>query len=130
MDSKVLIYILIFVGVFIFNLLKDKWQADAKREKSVAKNRPVGGVAESALAPAQSKPKKRSSDPFLTAEMRTYDVERPKKQQNNHTKKSRANKPNPVMENAQEPKNNEFAFNSVEDARRAFIASEIWNRKY
>ena len=130
-DPKILIYILVFVGVFIFSFLKDKWQADANREKSVAKNRPVGGVAESMPAPAQSKPKKHSTDPFLTAEMRTYDVEIPKKQQSNQTsKKSRANKSNPAMANVQEPKRNEFSFNSVEDARRAFIASEIWNRKY
>jgi hypothetical protein len=127
MDSKVLIYILVFVGVFVFNLLKDKWKADANREKSKAQNRPVGGVGESMPAPSQSMPKKRkSSDPFLTAEMNTYDVEKPQKQSG---KKSRVNMPN-LAENASAEGASEFSFKTAEDARRAFIASEIWNRKY
>ena len=125
--TRVLIYVLIIVAVFVYNLLKDKWKADANREKSKAQNRPVGGIAESMQASVQKKPQRRPSDPFLTAEMNTYDVEKPNKHQNQRAgQKSRANVPNPV----DEKRKPEISFKSVEDARRAFIASEIWNRKY
>lgn len=143
MDAGDLISLLVFVGIFVFSLLKNKLK--------IAENRENRAVQNQAQTPAEVRNKqlkdewnkqwenvlpkkkenvKKSSSPFLTTEMNTFG-----KQEGTHTQKKQvADAPNSGMgRNTAKSSSNsldDFSFKTAEDARRAFIASEIWNRKY
>ena len=131
MDSSALIYILIFVGLFVYSLLKNKMKSDEKREESRAKSQTIStGVEPMTFPSRKSAPTRKPSDPFLTTEMDTYDSVKDNRKLKKHTKKNApVEKPIDSSENNYGTDNG-FSMKTVEDARRAFIASEIWNRKY
>ena len=149
MDFGGIIYVVLFVGIFVFSLLKDRLKNKENREKRAAqaqaqttaeeKNEQMREAWEKqwdrvlkdkVKVEEKKSVQKKSSDPFLTTEMNTYGSNSAKKGQSQRIK---VPKQEPVRASVRKPAEkaeNEFSFRSVEDARRAFIASEIWNRKY
>lgn len=149
MDFGEIIYVVLFVGIFVFSLLKDRLKNKENKEKRAAqaqahttaeeKNQQMreewqkqwDQVLKEKLKVEEKKSvQKKSSDPFLTTEMNTYGSNNAKKAQSQRVKTPKQENVRASVRKPVEKPENEFSFRSVEDARRAFIASEIWNRKY
>ncbi len=133
MDSLDFIYILLVIGVFVYSIMKSKIKAAENREESRAKSQTISSGVEPMTTPFKERVasnKKKSSSPFLTTEMETFDSVRNVRNQKVQPRNNvRTDKPS-SMAGVDMGSADGFSFKTTEDARRAFIASEIWNRKY
>lgn len=151
--AKPVLYILIFIGIFIYTALKDKVAANAKRNANAPHNdlhpsqstertsmdelskrireferslKEENASLNSSKSVSQPANKKNSSSPFLSTEEETFNrTDSKKKQTKNKKPQSVA-----AIEDSEIGKQVDVAFGTPEDAKRAFVYSEIWNRKY
>ncbi|MCR5498360.1 MAG: hypothetical protein K6F48_11030 [Paludibacteraceae bacterium] len=133
MDSSDFIYILLVVGIFVYSIMKSKIKAAENREESKAKSQTISSGVEPMTTPFKERiasDKKRSSSPFLTTEMETYDSAKNVRKQKTQPQKNVRKDASSSMAGADMDCSDGFSFKTAEDAKRAFIASEIWNRKY
>lgn len=151
--AKPVLYILIFVGIFIYTALKDKVAANAKRKASTPHHdahsshsaettsmdelskrireferslKEENASLNSNKSVSQPANKKKTSSPFLSTEEGTFNHTNSKKQAKNKVKQSVVT----PIEDSEIGKQVDVAFGTPEDAKRAFVYSEIWNRKY
>lgn len=160
MGVKAVLYLLIVIGFFFYSLIKDKRSKTTGNEPEDPNPDPRGGVPgirpsvqnqmdsyrrrlEENVSPYEEKfssgkkqsPKtqKKSSSPFLSGELENYASTyesfsgKNKKKKNKDKNMRTEDAPISASEIGSE---NEISFDTPEDAKRAFIYSEIWNRKY
>jgi hypothetical protein len=122
-------YIIIFAGIIIFNILK----ALRKREKpapapNYPENHPYSTTGEeddfwrNPTPVSQREPL--FHQPMVHQPMQSHSKVEP------IVKKESKKKSVDLLNEKGEEKNISVAFNNTDDARQAFVYSEIWNRKY
>ena len=123
------IYVLIIIGAVVFNILK----ALRKREvpapaPNFPNHRPYSttdeedDVWENPTPVSQREPL--VHQPMVHQSMQSHPRVEP------IVKKESKKKPVDLLNERGEEKNISVAFNNTDDARQAFVHSEIWNRKY
>ncbi len=122
------LYVIIFVGIIIFNILK----TFRKQQKPV----PIPDFPEDHPYSTDEKDDSwENPAPVLQKEPMTHQPMVHQSMQSHSKTKSTVKNKSPkkavnLLNERKEENNIPIAFNNTDDARQAFIYSEIWNRKY
>ncbi len=128
MDLGNYVYIIVIVGVVIFNILKLlRKQEESTPIPDLSENHPYSTTGEEVDFwgnPIPVSPKEQITHQPVIQPMQSRSKVEPV------AKNKSKEKPLNLLNEKQEEHPVSVAFNNTDDARRAFISSEIWNRKY
>ena len=126
------LYIIVFVVIIVVNILKNL----RKQKPVVVTPDPPGNYSESKKEDEDDDFWRSLSSPSQQPVVQVQQVQNIQQIQNKRKDvktilpKNELKKKSAVLEEKEESNSFSVAFNDKDDARRAFIYSEIWNRKY
>ncbi|MFA6778219.1 MAG: hypothetical protein WCU80_00340 [Paludibacteraceae bacterium] len=119
------IYVLVFIGIVVFNIVKTLRQSNNKEE--VRRTAPEVDVSEYEEEEC-SKNRRRNDGQFSIPEMETECLLKSEMEPVVDDKMHKKTSSSKIFE--EERNASRIELKTAEEARRAFLYSEIWNRKY
>ena len=121
------LYIIIFVGIIIINILRNLSKQKTVATPDASGNYPESGENEEGDFLGNPPPQPRQEPTFQVQQVQS----RPKNVETTFPKHEfKEKKVNHSIQKEEDHNPVSVTFNDTDDARKAFIYAEIWNRKY